>query len=328
MEQKLDRLTVLGGGVLGSQIAWHSAYSGKTVAVYDVAEAGLDNCRAAHASYDQIYQEQLDATPDQMDATRARLSYSLDLDTSVADADIVIECVPEVPEIKTELYQKLAGVLPDKTILATNSSTFLPSQFADSTGRPDKYCALHFANLIWSLNVAEVMAHPGTSDETLIAATRFAIEIGMVPVPVRKEQNGYVMNTMLVALLNAAQTLVTNGVSDHETIDRTFMITNRGCERGPFGIIDVIGMKTIYDVFSYFYDVFSYWGNESGDEQMIANASYVKEHLLDNGLMGLQTGRGYYRYPDPAYSDLGFLDVPDVARTEEFAAPTFPQNSA
>ncbi len=317
MEQKLSRLTVLGGGVLGGQIAWHSAYSGKTVTVFDVAEAGLDNCRAAHASYAQIYQQQLDATPDQVEATQARVSYSLDLAESVADADIVIESVPEIPEIKIDLYQKLAGMLPERAILATNSSTLLPSQFAEFTGRPKKYCALHFANLIWSMNMAEVMAHPGTSEETLVAVTRFAIEIGMVPIPIRREQNGYVMNTMLVALLNAAQTLITNGVSDHETIDRTYMIMNRGCARGPCGIIDVVGMKTVHDIFNY-------WGHENRDEQMIANAKYVKEHLLDKGLMGLQTGRGYYNYPDPAYSAPRFLDLPDISRAEEFAMPTFP----
>ena len=89
------------------------------------------------------------------------------------------------------------------------------------------------------MNLAEVMAHPGTSEETLVAITRFAIEIGMVPVPIQQEQNGYVITTLLVPLLNAAQTLVTNGISDPETIDRTYMIMNRGCERGPPSLLRV-----------------------------------------------------------------------------------------
>jgi 3-hydroxyacyl-CoA dehydrogenase len=318
MTQQLDRLTVLGGGVLGGQIAWHSAYHGKIVTVYDAFEQGLDNCRAAHQTYADIYQQDVGATPQQIEATRSRLTYSLDLAEAVANADLVIEAVPEVPEIKTEVYEKLASLLPKRTVVATNSSTLLASQFAEATGRPDQYCALHFANLIWSMNLAEVMAHPGTSEETLLAITRFAIEIGMVPVPIQKEQNGYVINTMLVPLLNAAQTLVTNGVSDPETIDRTYMIMNRGCERGPFGIIDAVGMKTVFNVLLY-------WGAESGDAQMTANAKYIKENFLDKGLLGLQTGQGYYDYPDASYMSPDFLDVPDLEKASAIAKLTFPK---
>jgi 3-hydroxyacyl-CoA dehydrogenase len=306
----LGRLTVLGAGVLGGQIAWQSAFRGKTVVVYDLHEAGLQQCRIAHETYSHIYQQEMDATAQQMDETRARISFTTDLAASVANADVVIEAVPEIPEVKIEVYSELATHLPEHTLLATNSSTLLPSQFAQYTGRPEKYCALHFANLIWKLNIAEVMAHPGTADDTLVAITGFAIEIGMVPIPVMKEQNGYVLNTMLVSLLNAAQTLLTNGVSTPEIVDRTYMIMNRGCALGPCGLLDVIGMTTIYNVLSH-------WGKEHGDAQMIKNAAYLKENFIDKGRLGLTTGAGYYTYPDPAYQAAGFLDVPDVARATE-----------
>jgi len=319
MTQELDHLAVLGGGVLGGQIAWQSAYYGKTVTVYDAFQQGLDNARVAHANYAAIYQQDVGASLQQVEETQERLSYSIDLAESVAEADLVIEAVPEVPEIKIDLYQKMAGLLPDAAILATNSSSFLPSQFAEATGRPEKFCALHFANMIWAMNLAEVMAHPRTARETLIAVTEFAIQIGMVPIPIRKEQNGYVVNSLLIPLLNAAQTLVTNGVSDPETIDRTYMISNRGVERGPFGIVDVIGMKTAFDVLNY-------WGNVSEDPQMQANALYIKENFLDKGLLGLQTGQGYYSYPDPSYGRSDFLDVPDVSKARELARLTFPKD--
>ncbi len=126
----------------------------------------------------------MNATEEQLTATRARLSFTTDLAAAVASADLVIEAVPEIPQVKIEVYSALAKHLPEHTLLATNSSTLLPSQFAEYTGRPEKYCALHFANLIWKLNIAEVMAHPATADDTLVAITRFAIEIGMVPIPV------------------------------------------------------------------------------------------------------------------------------------------------
>ena len=309
---ELKNITVLGAGVLGGQIAWQSAFRGKSVVVYDLYEEGLEQCRISQQTYAHIYRQDLNASDGDIEATQAGLSFTTDLATAVANADLVIEVVPEIPEVKIDVYQQLAKHLPPHTLIATNSSTLLPSQFAEATGRPEKYCALHFANLIWSMNVGEIMAHPTTADATLTAVTRFAIEIGMVPIPVQKEQNGYVLNTMLVALLNAAQTLVTNGVSTPEYIDRTYMILNRGCSLGPCGIIDVVGMNSAYNILSY-------WANEKKDEQMLRNAQYVKENLLDKGLMGLQTGEGYYKYPNPSYQAPDFLDVPDVSRAAELA---------
>ena len=86
-----------------------------------------------------------------------------DLKAAVAQADFVIEAVPEVPDIKTQVYREMAGLLPPHTLIATNSSTLLARDFAEATGRPAKFCALHFANLIWTMNLAEVMAHAGTA---------------------------------------------------------------------------------------------------------------------------------------------------------------------
>ena len=135
----------------------------------------------------------------------------------------------------------------------------------------------------------------------------------MVPVPLQKEHNAYVINSMLVPLLQAAQTLVTNGVSTAETIDRTYMIMNRGCSMGPCGIMDVVGMKTCYDILSY-------WGAENNDEQMLANAAYIKQRFIDQGHMGLLSGQGYYTYPQPAYQSEDFLEVPDINRAQEIAS--------
>ena len=192
---RIDHLTTLGSGVLGGQIAWHSAFRGKTVVAYDVTDEALARCRAAHEVYAGIYRSALGATETDIAQTRARLSYTSDLAAAVSKADLVIESVPEVPEIKTRAYEAMAPLLPQHTLLATNSSTLLASDFAAATGRPAKFCALHFANLIWALNIAEIMAQPATDDDTLTQVAEFAIEIGMVPIAVRKEQNGYVLNT-------------------------------------------------------------------------------------------------------------------------------------
>jgi 3-hydroxyacyl-CoA dehydrogenase len=309
----LDKLTVIGAGVLGGQIAWHSAYKGKTVVLYDLYDEALERCRESQQQYAVIYGQDLDASAEDIAATRERLSFSSDLAAAAADADLIIEAAPEIPDLKTAFYRELAPLLPPKTILATNSSTLLPSQFAEDSGRPDKFCSLHFANLIWSTNLAEVMAHATTSQDTILAITQFAIEIGMVPIPLQKEHNAYVINSLLMPILQAAQALVTNGISTAETVDRTYMIMNRGCSMGPLGMIDVVGMKTCYDIFSY-------WGAENGDEQMLLNAEYIKAHFIDRGHMGLPTGQGYYNYPEPAYQSADFLAIPDISRAEEIAS--------
>jgi len=318
VQHHITDVSIIGGGVLGGQIAWQSAFKGKTVIVYDLYEAGLEQCRQDQQGYADIYQGSLGATEDMITATRGRLSFTTDLAVAAASADLIIECVPEVPDVKTSVYGELSKYLPEHALVVTNSSTLLPSEFADATGRPEKFCALHFANHIWDQNIAEVMAHSRTAEATLVAVTKFAIEIGMVPIPLGKEQNGYVVNSLLVPLLSATLGLLASGVSTPETIDRTYMIMNRGCRMGPCGIIDTIGMTTTYNVASY-------WGNEKQDEQLLQGALFVKENFLDKGKRGEQTGEGFYTYPNPNYEAPGFLDVPDISQAEELARLSLPQ---
>ncbi len=303
----VNHVAVLGSGVLGGQIAWHSAFKGKHVAVYDISDEALARCRAAQEQYAAIYlTPEVGASEAEVEATRQRLTFTTDLAQAVGNADLVIEAVPEIPEVKTSVYQQMAPLLPTHTVIATNSSTFLPSDFAAATGRPDRFCALHYANYIWSANLVEIMPHAATARATLETVTRFGIETGMVPIPVGTEHNGYVLNTWFPALLGAAQTLVTNGIATPEDVDRTFLIANRGARMGPFGMMDVVGMKTCYDVSMY-------WGTRENDPQRLANAAYVKTHLLDRGRTGLLAGKGYYDYPNPAYAAADFLAVPPLS---------------
>ncbi|HEX7824833.1 MAG TPA: 3-hydroxyacyl-CoA dehydrogenase [Mycobacterium sp.] len=301
---RLNKVTLIGSGVLGGQIAFHSAFKGKTVVVYDIAEDAIARCQAAHDDYAAIYHSDLGATDADIAATKQRLTFTTDLAAAVAQADLVIEAVPEIPEVKTSVYKVMAELLPAHTLVATNTSLLLPSDFAAATGRPEKFCALHFANLIWAMNFAEIMAHPGSSTDTLTEVTEFAVEIGMMPIPVRREHSGYVVNSWFFPFMNAAQTLVTNGISTPEDIDRTFMVL--GAPMGPMGLADMVGMNTAYNVTSY-------TGHQTGDAQMIANAAYIKENFLDNGFLGRQTGKGYYEYPNPAFQRPDFLEVPDIS---------------
>ena len=311
----VQQIAVLGAGILGGQIAWQSAYKGKDVIVYDISQDALDGCQIAQQSYSDIYSKELGASQPELEKARERLAFTTDLGAAVSAADLVIEAVPEIPEIKTSVYTEMATHLPSHTIVATNSSTLLPSDFAAASGRPERFCAMHFANLIWHMNLCEIMGHSQTDEATLCIATKVAIEIGMVPIPVLKEQNAYVLNTMLIALLQASQTLVTNGVSTPEVVDRTYMIMNRGCAAGPFGIIDIVGMKTAFDIFNH-------WGTVDQDEQMLKSAEYLDTNFISKGLMGLQAGEGYYSYPNPLYAEPDFLDAPDISEASAIAALT------
>jgi len=175
----------------------------------------------------------------------------------------------------------------------------LPSDIADASGRPERFLALHFANRIWVNNVAEIMRHPGTDPGVFDRVVRFAREIGMVPIRIEKEQNGYVLNTLLVPLLGAALTLVANGIATPEDVDRTWMIAMK-VPMGPFGTLDLIGLKTAYTITAY-------WAQKTGDQQSKKNAAFLKENYVDRGKLGISTGEGFYSYPGPAFKRPDFL---------------------
>lgn len=211
----------------------------------------------------------------------------------------VIEAIPEVLEIKKDFYTKLGKLAPAKAIFATNSSTLLPSQFADATGRPEQFLALHFANQIWTNNTAEIMKHSGTNPTVFNDIVDFAKAIGMVPIKVNKEQPGYVLNSLLVPFLKAAQLLLVKEVADPETIDKTWMIAT-GAPLGPFAILDIIGLNTQYNIAK----------TQAAEEDCPDLAKLVelfKTEYIDKGKMGRATGEGFYKYPNPRFEDPDFL---------------------
>jgi len=322
----IRKVTVVGGGTLGSQVAFQAAVSGFDVAVLDTQREGLKRCRGMHEAFAQQYVEReaagtqarawkdlarggATAAQDVAGAALARLRYTTDAAEALSDSDLVSENVPESVEVKSATYEALSLHAPERTIFTSNSSTLLPSQFAEFTGRPERFCALHFANGIWDANVGEVMAHPGTEPEVFERVVQFAREIGMVPIRCLREQPGYVLNTMVVAWLNAAQTLVTNGVCTREDVDRCWIISmGPHAQKGPLGVMDMIGLGTIQHVFGH-------WGAVLGDAQMSANAACVKENFVDSGKLGLRGGdpdkdaaTGYYTYLNPAWKRSDFLD--------------------
>lgn len=292
-------VTVAGSGVLGYQIAFQTAFYGFNVTVYDINDEVLEKAKAKFDILAESYKKDLKATEEQLAATKANLQYNSNLAEAVQDADLLIEAVPENPQIKIGFYEQLAKVAPAKTVFATNSSTMLPSQFAEYTGRPAQFVALHFANEIWKHNTGEVMKHPGTSDETFNSVLEFAKQIGMVALPIYKEQPGYIVNSLLVPLLSAALDLYVNEVADVETIDKTWMVAT-GAPVGPFGILDVVGVTTAYNINKMAAD-------KTQNPTKIKAVAMLKENYIDKNKLGVATGEGFYKYPNPAYWEKNFL---------------------
>lgn len=284
----IKNVTVLGTGVLGAQIAFQTAYSGFNVVAYDIDDAAIGKARNTVEWLAGRYARDVEGADEvALGAARRRLRWSTDLADAVKDADLVIEAIPELLDLKKQVFAELGKVAPARAIFVTNSSTLLPSAIAGSTGRPERFLALHFANEIWNHNVAEVMGHAGTDPAAYAEVADFARAIGMVPIEIHKEQPGYVLNSLLVPFLNAAAALLVDGVAEPEAIDRTWKIAT-GSPRGPFEIFDIVGLGTAYHI------------SAAGSPKSQEFARYLKENYIDRGKMGVATGEGFYSYPKPA----------------------------
>ena len=318
---EFGKVVVVGGGVLGTQIALMSAYTGHDTTIWLRSEGSVGRTQPKIQHYEDAMLADLEAakklignpmggflyprgliakwegmTPEEIDRLAAQakerfrslLHISLNMAEALKGADVVIESMSENPQAKGEIYEKMRELLDENTLLLTNTSTLLPSMFAEHTGRPDRYLALHFANSIWKNNTAEVMGHAGTSPESYRKAVKFAQELQMVPLQLHKEQPGYILNSLLVPFLNAAEMLWAEGVSDPETIDKTWQL-GTGAPVGPFKILDIVGLETAYNIVSL--------NPESKKEgsTMQRIASLLKEKI-DKGEKGINAGKGFYTY--------------------------------
>ncbi len=315
------KVVVAGGGVLGTQIGLICAYHGFDTTFWLRSEGSIGRTQPKIDRYSALMLEDLakakamvgnpmgafvyprglirdwskttaadiDALIEQGKKNFATLIHlETDMAKAVKGADIVIESMSEDPAAKIGVYEAMKDLLDEKTILLTNSSTLLPSMFAEHTGRPEKYCALHFANTIWKNNTGEVMGHPGTDKAVYDQVVVFAQEIGMVPLQLHKEQPGYILNSMLVPFLSAAQALWANGVADPQTIDLTWELAT-SAPAGPFKILDIVGLETAYNI--------NQMKPASQQEGTVENriGKLLKEKI-DKGEVGVNAGKGFYDY--------------------------------
>lgn len=313
---QIKNVVVAGGGVLGSQIAFQAAYCGFNVTIWLRSEGSITRTQPKLDHLKDVYTEtvKLMATPEGKNVANwargiadydtfdekeclektenayTNIKLELDMEKAVKDADLVIESMAENAEEKIAFYKKMATLLPEKTVIVTNSSTLLPSKFAKFTGRPEKYLSLHFANSIWKNNTAEIMAQDKTNGEYFDLIMKFAEDIRMIPLPVRKEKSGYLLNSMLVPLLFSGMDLYVNGISDPESIDKAWTL-GTGAPKGPFQILDTVGLTTAYNIVKMYVKIPSFLApyNFKGMEKML-------KKYIDEGKLGMSSGEGFYKY--------------------------------
>jgi 3-hydroxybutyryl-CoA dehydrogenase len=296
--EDVRRVLIVGSGTMGLQIGLQCASHGLEVVLYDTDPAALDAGLGRLRRWADAMVADGVIDPAGAEAALAAIATTTDPGIAAADADLVSESIPEDPELKGRVLGQLDGLCPARTIFTTNTSSLVPSMFAAATGRPDRFAALHFHQPVWSANVVDVMPHPDTSPETTELLLAFAGKIGQIPILLHKESSGYVFNAMYNAVNREAITLAANGIASVVDVDRAWMGIMK-MSIGPFGMLDAVGLDTVWHITDY-------WAGRTGDAQLRRNAAFIKAYL-DRGCLGVKSGEGFYRYPDPAYAQPGFL---------------------
>lgn len=314
----IKNVTIAGGGVLGAQIAYITAFRGFNVTIWGRRDDSIERIKPRIDNIHNIYTKELEVAPKYIGAENPNyprsffkgieeininrieelkeinekvyegMKYTTDLDEAFSDADLVIEAIAEIVDEKKAFYEKIAPYLKDDAILVTNSSTLLPSTFREYTGREEKFLSLHFANNIHRQNLAEVMKHDKTSDEAFETVIDFAKNIGMYPAVIKKEQPGYILNSILVPVIYSGLTLYGDDVADPVDIDMDWKI-GTGSPRGPFEIIDIVGITTVLNIISR--------RPEASDPTTPIGKAVLKLKEMDSkGHKGIETGQGFYKY--------------------------------
>ena len=311
---KVKKVTILGGGVLGSQIAFQTGYMGFDVTIYLRSKESINRCKKKLLEVKNSYMAAINVMKkekninswalgisdfDKFNASKClkkvndvidNINLEVDLEKALKDADLVIESMSEDFDAKKNVYESIKNKLKDETIIVTNSSTMLPSKLAKYTGRSDKFLALHFANSIWKNNIVEVMRHDKTSDSAFNEVMDFAKNIRMIPLPLNKEKSGYLLNSMLIPLLFSALDLLVNEISDVKSIDTAWK-RGTGSPKDPFEILDTVGLKTAYDIVLMYVKIPKFLApyNFRGMEKLL-------KKYIDEGKLGKSSKEGFYKY--------------------------------
>lgn len=280
------KVTVIGAGAMGSQIAMATALAGHDAVLHDVDPEAPQKAVAVLCERLERQVAKGRRTGEDVDAALARLTLVGDLETAATGADLVIEAVVERVDVKRDLFARLGKTCAGHTILASNSSSIVPSKLADASGRPDRFCNIHFFNPALVMKGVEVVRGPDTSDSTMTTAAAYVEGLGKQPIVLEKEIFGFVANRILNAARDEAIRLYEGGYASVEAID-TACRTALGYPMGPFELMDLTGIDIGYQSKKERY-------TETGDPADLPSRSVAD--LVEAGHLGRKTGRGWYTY--------------------------------
>ena len=282
----MDRVGVVGAGLMGSGIAEVSARAGLDVIVAEASEAAADAGRQRiETSLSRAVKAGKLEEADQV-AVLDRISFVTDLD-AMADRELVIEAIIEDESAKTELFRRLDKVVADdQAILASNTSSIPIMKLAMATQRPENVCGIHFFNPVPVLHLVELVTSLHTSPDTASRAEQFAA--GQLGKRVIKSQDraGFIVNALLIPYILSAIRMFESGFASKEDIDQG-MVTGCAHPMGPLALADLIGLDTTIAVAESLYEEFR--------EQLYAPPPLLAR-MVEAGLLGRKTKRGFYDY--------------------------------
>lgn len=292
----IERIAVVGAGLMGHGIALELAAHGYSIRLHDRDQAQLERARGSIADGLTRLVEIERISPEAAAAAPARIAMGGDLRAAVADADLVIEAVSEDLEVKRSIFRDIDAWSPPHAILASNTSTFMPSLLGAATDRPERVIVAHYFNPPHLLPLVELVRGEQTSDETVETLRALYLSIGKSPAVVQREAPGFVGNRLQAALFREAAAIVAAGIASQEDVD-TIVKTGFGRRlsvAGPFEIADSAGLDIKLAVCEQLFPDIA-----SSQE----TPSLLREKVA-RGDLGLKTGRGFYDWSPQAAAEL------------------------
>lgn len=284
----IEKVGVVGCGLMGSGIAQIAAQAGCLVVVREVNEERLNKgLQSIEKSLNKFVEKGTLSAADR-DATRARLRGTTQLE-DLKDSDLIVEAIIEQLPEKRELYSALDKLCGKQTIFASNTSSLSITEMAVFTKRPERFIGLHFFNPVPLMKLVEVIRTIATDTRVYEEAVEFAKRVGKVPVRT-SDRTGFIVNRLLVPYLLDAVRVLEGGVASIEDIDNSMKL-GCGYPMGPLTLLDFVGLDTTYYIADIMFDEFK--------EQRFAPPPLLKRMVLA-GWNGRKAGRGFYDYSDPA----------------------------
>lgn len=280
----IEKILVVGSGIMGRGIAYAAAVGGFQVSLYDVSEDALKIAEEHIQGYLTAGLERGKLSAAEASAAKGRIEYSTELEKLTGDVDLVIEAVPEDMKIKRSVFEKLDQLTPEKTILATNTSTMSPTELGSYTGRPGKVMAMHFFNPVPKMKLVEMIRGLETTDETTEQVKAVVDRMGKEAVLVN-EFPGFVTSRMSSLVGNEAFHMLMEGVGTPEEIDKAIEL-GLNYPMGPFKLGDLVGLDTRLKNLEYLHQTL---GERFRPSPLLVK--YVKA-----GRLGRKTGKGVYDY--------------------------------